>query len=139
MENEFIKILGMAEWEDEVLEIIEKYNFLDPEEFEEGDSGYNRWTPSCTFASLDFDNSCETLNQKERKAEGNYYLNSMFFKFSGIDSDDNVIENKDGLEIPFGFKRGDILLLNLIFHLYYHLIDQLSHLVPHSELRHSSY
>ena len=98
MQNEFITALGLAEWEDEVVALLEKYNVPEPEdEIEEDDEAYGRDTKD-DLINFIFDKDCATSKQKARQAEENFYLETIKFNF------DLRYYKKDiaSVDIPFG-------------------------------------
>ena len=97
MQNEFITALGLVEWEDEVITLLEKYNVPEAEEIDEDTEDYGRGTED-NLINFHFDNDCATLKQIERKAEENFYLQTIAFDF------DLRYYKKDivGTDIPFG-------------------------------------
>ncbi len=92
-ENEFINILGEASWEDSVQEVLKKYKLDVPDE----NSFLSILDTDDFYLHMEFDDSCESVEQKEKKAEGNSYLQKISF-----DLDD---PSEEAIELPFGICR----------------------------------
>ena len=80
MQNEFITALGLAEWEEEVVVLLEKYDVPEVEELDEDEDDYIRDSKD-HFMRFLFDNMCDTTKQIARKAEENFYLQAVIFHF----------------------------------------------------------
>ena len=96
MQNEFITAIGLAEWEDDVVKLLEKYNVPEVDVDEDADQ-YLRFTED-HLIDFWFDSDCATKKQKAYKAEENFYLETVEFNF------DLRYYKKDiaGADIPFG-------------------------------------
>lgn len=97
MQNEFIAALGLAEWEEEVVTLLEKYEIPDVEDLDEEDDDYVRDSKD-DFMRFLFDKRCSTTKQIARKAEENFYLQAVIFNF------DLRYYKKDiaRVDVPFG-------------------------------------
>jgi len=92
IENEFISIIGKANWDELTQKVLNKYNIpiIEPNSeniiFTRSSGG---------FVNLYFDDNCKTEIQKSMKEQGNMYLNGVVFEYLNEVS-------KEGVPVPFG-------------------------------------
>jgi len=97
MQNEFITAIGLAEWDEKVTILLEKYQIPENEEIDENADKYYRCREDNLINCI-FIKDCRTKKQKAHKAEENFYLQMIEFDF------DLRYYKKDiaGTDIPFG-------------------------------------
>lgn len=91
--NTFIDILGLPEWDDRVLEVLDFFGEKRPK-VEAGEIDYFMTSEKYGIEIL-FDDDCTTPAQISLEADGNLYVNQIAF-FEGTI-----------LNLPFGIKMGD--------------------------------
>ena len=91
--NKMIEVLGLPEWDDKIIDIIEEFGEERPTLDEDTFTVWMR--PDGYDVELAFDDTCNNVQQREREGERNIYLNQI------------SVEEDTTLKLPFEIEMGD--------------------------------